>query len=77
MERELIRERVRAGMARAKAQGKRVGRPPRTQAAEAHPLWPVVVEGLQAGHLTRTEAARKLRVRRSTLDRALRDSHGR
>jgi len=31
----------------------------------------VVVAGLEAGHLTRTEAARKLRVRRATLDHAL------
>jgi DNA invertase Pin-like site-specific DNA recombinase len=74
MERELIRERVQAGMARAKARGRRMGRPSRSQPPEAHPLWPVVVEGLQAGHLTRAEAARKLRVRRSSLDQALRDS---
>ena len=72
MERELIRERVHAGMARAKAQGRRLGRPPRTQTVEANPLWPVVVAGLKAGHLNRAEAARKLRVRYSTLTQALR-----
>ena len=71
MERELIRERVKAGIAQARARGKRLGRPPRAQPVEAHPLWPVVIAGLSAGHLNRNEAARKLRVRRSTLAHAL------
>lgn len=71
MERELIRERVRAGMIRAKARGKRLGRPPREQPVEAHPLWAVVLDGMAAGHLTRAEAARKLKVRRATLDAAV------
>ena len=72
MERELIRERVRAGMDRARAQGKRLGRPARTQPVTDHPLWALVVAGLKAGHLTRAEAARKLKVRRTSLDAALR-----
>ena len=72
MERELIRERVKAGMDRARVQGKRLGRPPRVQPVTAHPMWPVVVAGLEAGHLNRAEAARKLKVRRATLDAALR-----
>ncbi|MFZ0995268.1 MAG: recombinase family protein [Candidatus Dormiibacterota bacterium] len=72
MERELIRDRVRAGMKRARARGRRLGRPPRTVALSEHPSWPVVLAGLQAGHLNRAEAARKLRVRRATLDAALR-----
>ncbi|MHB8325457.1 MAG: recombinase family protein [Candidatus Dormibacteria bacterium] len=71
MERELIRERVKAGMVRAKAQGKRLGRPTRTQPVTQHPMWAVVVDGMEAGHLTRSEAARKLHVRRVTLDAAL------
>jgi DNA invertase Pin-like site-specific DNA recombinase len=69
MERELIRERVRAGMARAR--GQQLGRPHRDRPLSEHSLWPVVVSGLQAGHLNRAEAARKLRVRRVTLDAAL------
>jgi len=72
MERELIRERVRAGMDTARARGRRLGRPPRTQPLYQHPSWPIVVAGLHAGHLNRAEAARKLRVRRATLDEALR-----
>lgn len=72
MERELIRERVKAGMDRARMEGTRLGRPPRVRPITAHPMWPVVVAGLEAGHLNRAEAARKLKVRRSTLDAALR-----
>lgn len=72
MERELIRERVEAGMVRARAQGKRLGRPPRARPVGEHPMWPVVLAALEAGHLNRSEAARKLRVRRATLDAALR-----
>ena len=71
MERELIRERVKAGIAQARARGKRLGRPPRAQPVDSHPLWPVVVAGLEAGHINRSEAARKLHVRRATLDQAL------
>jgi DNA invertase Pin-like site-specific DNA recombinase len=71
MGRELIRERVRAGMARARSQGRRLGRPPRAQPLSAHPMWRVVVAGLEAGHLNRAEAARELSVRRTTLGQAL------
>jgi len=72
MERELIRERVRAGMVRARAQGNRLGRPRRSMPVSQHRMWSTVVEGMAAGHLSRAEAARKLRVRRATLDQALR-----
>ncbi len=75
MERELVRERVQAGMARARAKGKHLGRPGRAVPVTDHPMWAVVVAGLEAGHLNRAEAARKLRVRRSTLDRELTAVH--
>ena len=65
------RERVKAGMDRARAEGAHVGRPRRTTPVTAHPSWLKVLVGIQAGHLTRTEAARKLHVRRATLDAAL------
>ena len=71
MERELIRERVKAGLEQARARGKRLGRPPKARQVESHPLWPLVLAGLEAGHLNRAEAARKLRVRRTTLDHVL------
>ena len=72
MERELIRERVKAGMARARHRGQRIGRPSRVRPLTEHPLWPIVISGLEARHLNRAEAAKKLRVRRATLDEALR-----
>lgn len=40
-------------------------------ALATHPAWAKVLAGIRAGHLTRAEAARKLRVRRATLDAAL------
>ena len=58
-------------MARARAEGKALGRPPRARPVTAHPQWPVVVAALAAGHLTRAEAAKWLRVRKATLAAAL------
>ena len=71
LEKRTLVERVQAGMDRARAEGKHVGRPPRTKPITEHRQWPVVLAALDAGHLTRAEAARKLRVRRATLDAAL------
>jgi DNA invertase Pin-like site-specific DNA recombinase len=65
-ERSLIAERVRAGMARAKKQGKALGRPSRLngdfQAIEAQ---------LRAGRISQRQAARQLGCGRSTIQRAL------
>jgi DNA invertase Pin-like site-specific DNA recombinase len=59
-ERSRIQERVRAGLARAKAEGQRLGRP----------TVPVPLERLQTvAGLSVREGARKLRVSRSTLQR--------
>ena len=60
-ERDRIVERVRAGLARAKAQGRRLGRRP-TRIAEAD------LEGV--AHLSQREAAAALKVPRSVLQRA-------
>jgi DNA invertase Pin-like site-specific DNA recombinase len=57
---------------RAKAEGKHVGRPPRTKPITNHRLWDRILAGLEGGHLTRAEAAKRLRVRRAVLDEALR-----
>lgn len=59
--------RVKAGMARARAEGKSIGRPRRTSSVRAHPAWATVLAGLRAGHLNRAEAAKKLHVSKSTL----------
>ncbi len=56
-ERARIVERVRAGMARAKAQGHRVGRPPRE------------ADFMSVGHLSIREAATRLGVSRSVVHR--------
>jgi DNA invertase Pin-like site-specific DNA recombinase len=71
-ERRQIAERVKAGMARAEAEGKPVGGRPRQRQVTEHPQWPVVVAAIDAGHLAPTEAARKLHVRKATLGEALR-----
>src|SRR5688572_3039614 len=41
LEKRQLAERVRAGMARARAEGKALGRPPRARPVTAHPQWPV------------------------------------
>jgi DNA invertase Pin-like site-specific DNA recombinase len=71
LERETIRERVKAGMERGRAEGKQVGRSRRVQPVTEHPAWPKVLEALHAGHLNRAEAARKLKVRKATMIEAL------
>ncbi len=65
-ERALIRERVKAGMARAKRQGKHVGRP---QALNGNldALRPLI----ESGTLSRRQAAKRLGVTVSTVSRAL------
>jgi DNA invertase Pin-like site-specific DNA recombinase len=71
LEKRQITERVKAGMDRARADGTPVGRPHRARPVTEHPQWSRVVLALEGGHLTRAEAARKLRVRKSTLIEAL------
>ncbi len=72
LEKQTLAERVQAGMERARAEGKHVGRPPRTKPVTEHRLWHRILAGLEGGHLTRAAAAKRLRVRRALLDEALR-----
>jgi len=65
LERDIIRERVCAGLERAKAQGKRLGRPAVT--VDLRALGALRQEGLSLGAM-----ARQLRCSRSTLRRRLR-----
>lgn len=65
-ERSLIAERVRAGMARARKQGKRLGRP-RALNGEWKQIQPLI----ESGQMSRVEAARQLRVSRATIYRML------
>jgi DNA invertase Pin-like site-specific DNA recombinase len=65
-ERSLIAERVRAGMARAKRQGKRLGRP-----RAVNSEWEKVRLLIESGQMSQVEAARQLRVSRATIYRML------
>jgi DNA invertase Pin-like site-specific DNA recombinase len=71
MERELIRDRVREGMQRAARHGARIGRPPVTCRPTFAARWPRVRAELDAGSLSRRQAARRLGVGTATLARLL------
>jgi putative DNA-invertase from lambdoid prophage Rac len=58
LEKKQLTERVRAGLDRARAEGKRLGRPVRTRLVVEHPLWPKVLRALEAGHINRAELLR-------------------
>lgn len=66
-ERALIAERVRAGMDRARRQGKHVGRP-----RAINGEWAEVGPMIDWGEITQAEAARRLRVSRATVSRMMR-----
>lgn len=71
LEKRQLTERVRAGMERARAEGKSLGRPRRRRPVTDHPSWSRVVRAIEAGDLTRAEAAKELHVRKATLIEAL------
>lgn len=62
MEREIIRERVKAGMDRARSENRQLGRPKR-QPVESHRRYPEIRALVLDGTLTRAEGARRLHVR--------------
>lgn len=70
-ERELARDRIRAGMERARAAGKSLGRPKRELGVEQLRDWPKVRDAINRGELTRYEGARRLKVRYGELVGAL------
>jgi DNA invertase Pin-like site-specific DNA recombinase len=63
-ERSLIAERVRAGMARARRQGKRLGRP-----RAVNGEWEQVRMLIASGQMSQVQAARRLHVSRATIYR--------
>lgn len=71
LERETLRERVKAGMERARREGKRVGRPPASERERFQRLWPEVLVALRDGTLSKKRAAKKLGVGYATLTRHL------
>jgi DNA invertase Pin-like site-specific DNA recombinase len=70
-ERELIRTRTREGLARARAQGKRLGRPHRLNGE-----FEALRADMEAGRVSQREAARRLGVSARTIARALRHNGG-
>jgi len=71
LERSILRERVKAGMERARREGRRIGRPRVAERPDVARRWPGVRADLEAGRVTISEAARRLRVGRATVRRML------
>ena len=68
---ELIRERVKAGMERAKRQGKRIGRPKITEKRGFKTHFKLMLQRLSTGAISRRQAARELGIGYATLKRLL------
>ena len=68
---ELIRERVKAGMERAKRQGKRIGRPKITEKRGFKTRFKLMLQRLSHGDISRRQAARELGIGYATLKRLL------
>ena len=68
---ELIRERVKAGMDRARRQGKRIGRPPVTSRRGFKTRCMAVLERVETGELSKRQAAKELGIGSATLKRIM------
>jgi DNA invertase Pin-like site-specific DNA recombinase len=66
LERGIIAERVKAGMARARSQGKALGRP-----RAVNGEWPDVQRLIQSGALSQRQAARRLGISQATVHRLI------
>ena len=75
LERGILRERVRAGMDRARKQGKRIGRPRVTDRRGFSRRFGAILERLSNEDLSRRQAARELNIGYATLKRLL-DAQG-
>ncbi len=71
LERGILAERVRAGMERARRQGRRLGRPGGTHREGFSERWRELAPRIQASAISRRQAARLLGVSRATVDRLL------
>ena len=70
---ELIRERVKAGMDRARRQGKQIGRPSVWDRKGFKKRFGAILERLNAGDISRRKAAKELEIGYATLKRLLDD----
>ena len=68
---EIIRERVKAGMDRARREGHRIGRPRVTERRGFRQDYGAVLERLDRGEVARRQAARELNIGYATLKRLL------
>ena len=71
LERGILRERVKAGMERARRQGKRIGRPRVSERRGFKNRFGAVLERLSAGEMSRRQAAVELGIGYATLKRLL------
>lgn len=71
LERGILRERVKAGMDRAKKQGKKIGRPKVTDRPGFSTRSKTILERLSLGDISRRQAARQLGIGYATLKRLL------
>ena len=71
LERGILRERVKAGMERARREGRHIGRPPVTERRGFAARWAAVRTELDAGAITRSEAARRLQIGYASLLRLI------
>lgn len=76
LERGILRERVKAGMDRAKREGKHVGRPPVTARTGFADKWATVEPEIRAGRLSKGQAARQLGIGFATVLRLLEPAKG-
>ncbi len=68
---ELIRERVKAGMDRARRQGRQIGRPKVTDRRGFNKRFGAILERLNGGDISRRQAAKELKIGYATLKRLL------
>jgi putative DNA-invertase from lambdoid prophage Rac len=71
LERGILRERVKAGMERARAQGHQIGRPKVTDRKGFRDRFGAVLERLRHGQVSRRQAARELNIGYATLLRLI------
>ena len=71
LERGILSERVKAGMDRARKQGKRIGRPRVTDRPGFSRRFGAILERLRSGDISRRSAAKELRIGYATLKRLI------
>ena len=69
LERAILRERVKAGMDRARREGKHIGRRFRSEEERIARQWPVMLRRIEAGEISMRGAAKELRVSEATVRR--------